>query len=200
MVDGLDGHPGASRSALDRAMDRYADGDDAAFAVVFDELAPRLHRFALRETRSASAAEDVVQQALLQIHAARTRFVRGAAVLPWAYAIAGRLLIDGRRRAWREVPLPERGGGEAPGSAEPASEAGGADEALDVRRRDAELRGDLAALPEKLRRPFELVRLEGLTVAEAAEVLGISRGMVKIRAHRAGLALRAADGRRRRPT
>ena len=39
-------------------------------------------RFALRWTRSRSAAEDTVQQTLLQIHAARHRFVRGSAGSP----------------------------------------------------------------------------------------------------------------------
>src|SRR5512133_3762848 len=91
---------GASRA--DRAMERYACGDDAAFVEIYDEMAPRLHRFALRWTRSRSTAEDTVQQTLLQIHAARQRFIVGSAVVPWAYAIARRLLIDVRRRGMRE--------------------------------------------------------------------------------------------------
>ena len=45
---------------------------------------------------------------------------------------------------------------------------------------------------------FELVKLEGLSVAEAAEVLGITRGMVKIRSHRATVALRETTARRLR--
>ena len=48
------------RSRADQAMERYADGDDRAFGVLYDELAPRIHRFALRETRSHSAADDTV--------------------------------------------------------------------------------------------------------------------------------------------
>src|SRR5512133_1589424 len=89
------------RSRADEAMDRYADGDEGAFGILYDELAPRLHRYALRGTRSRSAADDLVQQVMLQLHAARGRFLRSAAVLPWAYAIARRLLIDARRHATR---------------------------------------------------------------------------------------------------
>lgn len=90
--------PGASLA--DRAMDRYAGGEEAAFGELYDELAPRLFRFALRWTGDRAAAEDAVQQTFLQLHSARQRFVRGGAVLPWAYAIARRLLIDlGRRQA-----------------------------------------------------------------------------------------------------
>ena len=94
MMDGISDVDAVGASRADRAMDRYACGDEAAFVELYDELAPRLHRFALRWTRSRSAAEDTVQQTLLQIHAARHRFVRGSAVVPWAYAIARRLLID----------------------------------------------------------------------------------------------------------
>ena len=178
------------RSRADLAMERYADGDEASFVALYDELAPRLYRFALRETRSVLAAEDAVQQTLLQIHCARSRFVRGAKVLPWAYAIVRRLLIDGHRRAAHEARLAAEADTEAcDGGASP-------DEALDLRRREAELERDLLALPEKHREAFCLVKLEGLSVAEAAQVLGTTPGNVGQRTHRAAEALRLADARR----
>jgi RNA polymerase sigma-70 factor (ECF subfamily) len=181
------------RSPADLAMDRYADGDDGAFEVLYDELAPRLHRYALRETRSRSAAEDAVQQVLLQIHAARARFVRGAAVLPWAYAIARRLLLDGRRHAARWASAEE----EVAVAAAPAVGLA-ADDALDRRRREADLERELRLLPPKHREAFCMVKLEGLSIADTAAVLGLTQGNVKVRVHRAAEALRAADARRRR--
>jgi RNA polymerase sigma-70 factor (ECF subfamily) len=191
MIDGRGEVDGVGASRADRAMDLYAAGDETAFDEVYDELAPRLYRFALRWTRSASAAEDVVQQTLLQIHCARDRFVRGAAVLPWAYAIARRLLIDlGRRGAREELRSDALLDLEAP-TPGPSPE-----EALDRRRAEVEARRDLSALPSGWREAFELVKLEGLSVAETAEVLGITRGMVKIRTHRATVALREAMARR----
>lgn len=181
------------RSRADRAMERYACGDDSEFAPLYDELAPRLYHFALRWTRNRSAAEDTVQQTLLQIHAARDRFVRGSAVLPWAYAIARRLLIDHSRRGVREELRAE----DVHDPAEPAP-ALSPDEALHRRRIEAEARRDLAALPPSWREAFELVKFEGLSVAETAEVLGITQGMVKIRTYRATAALRKATERRLR--
>lgn len=180
---------GASRA--DRAMDRYACGEEAAFAELYDELAPRLHRFALRWTRNRSAAEDAVQQTLLQIHVARHRFVRGGAVVPWAYAIARRLLIDLGRRVAREVLRADDARDPEEVATTPSPE-----EALHYRRLEAEARRDLASLPSAWRESFELVKFEGLSVAEAAEVLGITPGMVKIRTHRATAALREAVARR----
>jgi len=181
------------RSLADQAMERYADGDVTAFSALYDELAPRLFRFAARQLQSHAAAEDVVQQALLQIHCARDRFTRGAAVLPWAYAIARRLVIDVTRRRGREDlrANPVQDSDEPSGAAAP-------DEALHRKRSEAALRRDLLHLPPALREAFELLKVEGLSVAEAAEVLGITRGMVKIRAHRATVALRSAEMRRER--
>jgi len=193
MMDGISDVDAVGASRADRAMDRYACGDEAAFVELYDELAPRLHRFALRWTRSRSAAEDTVQQTLLQIHAARHRIVRGSAVVPWAYAIARRLLIDlGRRRVREELRADDVCDPEEP-TAAPSPE-----EALHRRRAEAQARRDLASLPSGWREAFELVKFEGLSVAETAEVLGVTRGMVKIRAHRATVALREAMTRRLR--
>lgn len=177
----------------DHAMDRYARGDEAAFVDVYDELAPRLYRFALRWTRSRSATEDVVQQTFLQVHAARQRFVRGGAVIPWAYAITRRLLIDLGRRGVRE----ELRDDDVRDATEPTS-ALSLDEALHRRHVEAEAQRDLAFLPPAWREAFELVKLEGLSISETAEALGITRGMVKIRTHRATAALRKAMERRLR--
>ncbi len=180
-------------SRADRAMERYACGDDAAFSDLYDELAPRLHRFALRWARSRSVADDAVQQTLLQLHAARTRFASGSAVVPWAYAIARRVLIDQGRRGKRE----ELRAGDVRDPEEPADDVM-PDDALHWRRVEAQAWHDLAALPTTWREAFELVKFEGLSVAEAAEVLGITRATVKIRTHRATVALRDAVARRTR--
>jgi RNA polymerase sigma-70 factor, ECF subfamily len=193
MTDARGDGEAAGASPADRAMERYACGDEAAFVELYDELAPRLYRFALRWTRNRSAAEDTVQQTLLQMHAARDRFVCGGAVLPWAYAIARRLLIDlGRRGAREELRAHDVRDPEEPATA-PSPE-----EALDDRRMEAEAWRDFALLPAGWREAFELVKFEGLSVADTAEVLGITRGMVKIRTHRAAAAVRAAVARRLR--
>jgi RNA polymerase sigma-70 factor (ECF subfamily) len=182
----------AAATRADLAMDRYADGHDDAFSILFEELEPRLRRLALHQTRSAAAAEDAVQQAFLQIHLARGRFIRGAAVLPWACAIIRRLLHDARRHQGYEARFAAQADGEP--VLDPALE-----ELLDVRQREADLWGDLARLPEHLREAFLLVKVEGLSVAEAAEVVGITPSNVKQRVFRARAALVAAEERRRKP-
>ena len=178
----------AETLSLDRAMDRYARGEDAAFAEVYDGLAPRLFGFLLRQTGDRARAEDVVQQTMLQIHRARGRFLPGAEVLPWAFAIARRLLSDQHRRGRREVLST---------TDDDASDLlvaldAPADEIAIAKEVAARLGEELERLPENQRVAFELIKRDGLSVAEAAQVLGTTVAAVKLRAHRAYEALRAA--------
>lgn len=174
--------------ALDRAMDRYAGGDDAAFTEVYDQLSPRLYAFLLRQTRDRAAAEDVVQQTMLRIHRARGRFIAGAEVVPWAFAIARRILIDQHRRGGREVLAPSDDDGAELAVAVDAR----ADDVAVAKEVASRLAAELQNLPENQRVAFQLIKQDGLSVAEAAQVLGTTVAAVKLRAHRAYEALRGA--------
>jgi RNA polymerase sigma-70 factor (ECF subfamily) len=169
-------------------MERYAEGDDASFALVYDALAPRLYGYLLRQTRQRARAEDLVQQTMLHIHRARARFIPGAEVTPWAFAIARRLLVDSIRRGRREVLVDG-------GDLDVGIDTGpGADELVQARELATRVEGVLAKLPQSQRAAFELIRNEGLSMAEAAQVLGTTVAAVKLRAHRAYEALRLALG------
>ncbi|HEX8794939.1 MAG TPA: RNA polymerase sigma factor [Polyangiaceae bacterium] len=176
------------RSEADLAMDRYAAGEDAAFAIVYDTLAPRLYGYLVRQTREVARAEDLLQQTMLQIHRARSSFITGAEVTPWAFAIARRLLVDSVRRGRREA-LGVEGEPDPGASHEPLADEWVA--AKDLARR---VESVLAKLPQSQRQAFELIKNEGLSVAEAAQVLGTTVAAVKLRAHRAYEALRGALG------
>jgi RNA polymerase sigma-70 factor, ECF subfamily len=173
--------------ALDAAMDRYARGDDAAFAEVYDLLAPRLFGFLLRYTRDHARVEDVVQQTMLQMHKNRGRFLPGAEVIPWAFAIARRLLIDSHRRGGREVLA--KVDDDSAAQLLVALDAP-ADQVAIAKEIAARLSEELAKLPENQRVAFELIKQDGLSVAEAAQALGTTVAAVKLRAHRAYEALR----------
>jgi RNA polymerase sigma-70 factor (ECF subfamily) len=176
-------------------MERYARGEDQAFSELYDWLAPRLRRYLLRASRDPGWADDLLQQTMLQIHRARGRFIVGAEVSPWAFAIARRLFIDSVRRHKNErrtISL-ETGGHEA-SPVEAAADQHGADELIDSGRLVRALEAELERLPESHRAAFELIKNEGLSIREAAEVLGATPTAVKLRAHRAYAALRSALG------
>ncbi|MGO9832777.1 MAG: RNA polymerase sigma factor [Polyangiaceae bacterium] len=172
------------------AMDRYASGDDSAFSTLYDVLAPRMHAFLLRRTPDPDLAADLLQQTFLQMHCARRHFTPKAEVLPWAFAIARRLVIDRVRKARHEPlrsdPPPDDG------IAEPPSREIGPDDAIERAQITRRIDRELARLPAAHREAFELVKRDELSIAEAAQVLGTTVAAVKLRAHRCYLALRVS--------
>lgn len=177
-------------------MQRYCDGDAGAFRELYALLAPRLLGYLVRMARERALAEDLLQQTFLKVHRARAAYVRGADPVPWIYAIAHRTFLDearrGRRAAVRvgEVEtLPEV----------PAGLTGESDDRRDEVRGDPELMAAaidaLAALPVAQREAVVLTKLDGKSVAEAAEIAGTTVGAMKVRAHRGYVALRKLLGK-----
>ena len=172
-------------------MERYAAGDDAAFAAVYDALADRLHAYLRRHVRDLHGCDDLLQETFLRMHKARGTFVAGAPVLPWAFAIARRLVVDRARRD-RGAPVNVDDVDADPLTRLPAGER--PEHVVEAREASRRLARALAGLPESQRTAFELLKQDGLTLAEAAEVLGVSVTAVKLRAHRAYESIRTALG------
>jgi RNA polymerase sigma-70 factor (ECF subfamily) len=168
-----------SRSKASAAMARYADGDAGAFGVLYTELAPQLTRYLKRSVRDPHAVGDLLQQAFMQLHLSRGRFVPGARVEPWAYAITRAVAMEWLRRDYR------RRGRELDDEHAVLVSAENPHDDVSAGELGEALRAELAALSPKLREAFLLVRLDGLTHAEAAEVLGIEESATKVRTHRA---------------
>jgi RNA polymerase sigma-70 factor, ECF subfamily len=179
---------GAGPSAASLAMARHAAGDEGAFETLYDELAPRLYGFLRRLLREEPLAEDALHQTFLHVHEARSRFAPGAEVEPWAYAIARRVAIDAFRRRRREQTVGEALF-EAPSNPFPDGEE--VARASELERR---VREELARLPPLQREALLLVRYEGLSLAQAAQALGIQEGALRVRLHRASDRLRQALG------
>ena len=176
----------------DSSMARYSKGDEAAFVELYDAIAPRLLGFLRKATRDDVTAEDLMQQTLLQIHRERGSFIPGARVIPWASTIARRLMIDSTRRRRVEQRLFSDAPADDEGMTyEPAALTATAEDLLHARQLEGRVQGRLHALPEAQRTAYQLLQQEGLSLKEAAEVLGTSVTAVKLRAHRAYEALRA---------
>lgn len=170
------------------AMERYAGGERAAFAELYDLVGPRLYRYFYRQTRDGAAAEDLVQLTLLRVHQARGTFHRGAEVVPWVFAIGRNLLIDRCRRRGRELSVCVA---EAEAAYSAAVDPDGTAEHLVLTRELAErIARELQRIPDTQRAAFELVKQEGLSVQDAANALGTTVSAVKLRAHRAYCAIR----------
>ncbi len=180
----------ADSSAGDEAMARYAEGDDAAFAVVYTVVTPRLDCFFRRRLFDKNAIPDLVQETLLRIHRYRGTFARGSGLMPWALTIARRLLIDLLRRAGREQQSDPAWlddlGDRLSREGLPTGE-----EIVAAKQMVARLDDAWSRVSEPQRAALRLVRGEGLSVAEAAVRLGTTVTGVKLRTHRASRTLQA---------
>jgi RNA polymerase sigma-70 factor, ECF subfamily len=177
---------------LNGLMGRYGSGDDSAFEPLYRLLAPRLYRFCLRLAPHRTDADDLLQDTFLRLHRGRATYLAGANALHWAFAIARSASLD-RLRYWQRRP-------ESLGVANDIAEANELP-AQDAYRPDFELiardlhevvKSALGKMSEKNRIAYVLLREEGLSVKEAALVLGSNGDVVKQRAHRAYEQLRAA--------
>src|SRR5262245_16204473 len=179
---------------ISELMQRYASGDDAVFEQLYRLMAPRLYRFCLRLAARQPEADDYFQETLLRMHRARATYLAGSNALCWAFAIARSVYLD-RLRYRRRRP-------EDLGSANDAAEYVGlrADDRYSpeaaVRARDVRdiLTLELSKMSEKNRVAYVLLKEEGLSVKEAAAVLGTTAAVVRQRAHRAYEQIRTAVG------
>ncbi|HEX2736137.1 MAG TPA: RNA polymerase sigma factor [Polyangiaceae bacterium] len=184
---------------LDRAMDRYADGDDSAFAALFSGLGPRLVAFLKRMGAAQEQAHDLAQETFMRMHQARGHFARGKSVVPWAYAIARNCYISHARSPKARMARNALDADEI----EIAGGQEGNAESSNIARQMAEtVQRALDAMTPARREAFVLLRYEGLSVEAAAQVLGTTEGAVKVRAFHAYEAIRIAlkEGETPKPT
>jgi RNA polymerase sigma-70 factor (ECF subfamily) len=169
-----------SQQELQNCMIRYQAADPDAARALVQYLSPALFRFLSSQAATRNETEDLLQEAWLRIHKARHTYRPGEPVLPWIYAIARHVRVDGYRRrrriSQREVAaenLPER----------PAS-----DEAMPQL---PDFEALVSCLPENQREVVTLLKVEGLSLEEVARVTSSTVGSVKQKAHRAYKRLRA---------
>jgi RNA polymerase sigma-70 factor (ECF subfamily) len=177
--------PPPARDA-DEAMTRYATGDERAFAAVHDVVAPRLTSYLRRRVRDTAIVPDLVQQTFLHMHRARRTFRPGSEVLPWAFAIARRQLVD----AYRAELGPTVAMSDA--ETDPRAPHPCVEELLAAKEAARRVQHALDRLSDPQRAAFELVKGDGLSLIEAAATLGTTVTAIKLRTHRAYRTLRRA--------
>jgi RNA polymerase sigma-70 factor (ECF subfamily) len=165
-------------------MARTQNGNGEAYRRLLEEVTPYLRSLAARRHRDPSDAEDAVQDILLTVHAIRQTYDPIRPFGPWLVTIANRRLVDRLRRQGR---LRSR---ETALTAEhetcPAAQAN-----IDVEISDRrELRAALDNLPPGQRQAIQLLKLEEMSLKEAAVATGMSVPALKVATHRALKSLR----------
>ncbi|RAJ45414.1 RNA polymerase sigma-70 factor (ECF subfamily) [Kitasatospora sp. SolWspMP-SS2h] len=177
--------------SLRHLLERTAHGDRAAYADLYEEIAPTVHGIALRVLRDAWQAEEVAQEALLEVwrSAPSYRPERGSAAA-WVGTIAHRRAVDRvrsvRARTEREERVVRADRTATAPTAEPvADEVERSMEAARVRRA-------LAALGRAQCEALVLAYYGGYSQSRIAALLDVPLGTVKSRMRDGLLRLRAA--------
>lgn len=169
----------ASEDQLKAWMVEGLDGNASSHAALLRALVPVLRAFFRRRVGDTDAIEDIVQETLIAIHTRRMSYDRNRAFTAWLFAVARYKMIDHFRRARQTCSIDEVEASLGLGSFE--DEAGA--------RMDIEHL--LAHLPAKQSSLIRQTRLDGHSVAEAAQSSGFGESDVKVSIHRGLKALAA---------
>jgi RNA polymerase sigma-70 factor (ECF subfamily) len=154
------------------------DGDAAAHKALLSKLSAYLRAYfkgqLVRIGRGSADAEDLVQETLIAIHTRRHTYDRSQLLTPWVHAVARYRLVDYLRRtkaSVKDVPIEE---------AEEVmanTDASAVESGLDLERL-------MVQLSPKARQAIQFVKLDGLSVSEAAARSGMSESAIKVSVHR----------------
>jgi len=169
---------GAARPETpEQLLRRSATGDEAAFAQLYDDVAPRLFGLVRRVVRDPAQSEEVTQEVFLEIwrHSARFDPAKGGA-LSWMLTIAHRKAVD-RVRSAEAARTRDVGYGTRNQDVTHDSTSEAVVERLDAER----VHRALATLTQAQRQALELAYLSGYTHTEVATMLDLPLGTAKTR-------------------
>ena len=175
MRSGLQENSVARRPAVElgRWMERYQQADSDAPGVLITAISPALLCFFRSQPANRERADDLLQETWLRIHRVRHTYRPGEPVLPWVFAIARRVGVDGYRKTQRinaheismEV-LPEQ-------------------PARNPQNNRLVFEELVADLPPSQQEVVTMLKVGGLSLEEVARATSSTVGAVKQKAHRA---------------
>ncbi len=171
-------------------LQRHLDGDPSAFETLVRRYRKPLYNFLAKFTGDRALAEDVFQEAFLQVHSSAGGFDMSRRLKPWLFTIAANKARDAMRSRSRRQAAPldasigPEGGSSTyadlmPGNIPPPEEYLSN---FEMRRN---VQQAVQEMPEKLRVVLELCYFQELPYKEAADILDVPLGTIKSRLHAA---------------
>ena len=179
----------------DALVQGVRSGDHAAFETLVRQQTPRLLAVARRILKNEDDAREAVHQGFISAYKSRAQFEGQSQLSTWMHRIVVNKALDMIRARQRrsedaiEDLLPRflpNGAHTQHFIAWPSD----AEEAIDRERTGAMVHEAIDDLPESFRLVLLLRDIEELSTEEAAHALGVTPNAVKLRLHRARLALR----------
>jgi RNA polymerase sigma-70 factor (ECF subfamily) len=179
----------AAKLSEAEAIERAKQGDAEAFEALYHLHKRRVYSLCLRMTANTAAAEDLTQEAFLQLYRKIGTFRGESAFSTWLHRMSVNVvLMQLRKKGLAVVPLEETVENEE--EVTPKKELGAADPALAGSLDRLQLRRAVDALPPGYRTIFLLHDVEGYEHNEIAGIVGCSIGNSKSQLHKARMKLR----------
>ncbi|HEX2598855.1 MAG TPA: sigma-70 family RNA polymerase sigma factor [Terriglobales bacterium] len=170
------------------AIERAKQGDAAAFEVLYNLHKRRVYSLCLRMTTNTAEAEDLTQEAFLQLFRKIGTFRGESAFSTWLHRMAVNVvLMQLRKKGLQVVPLDDENEGE---EETPKKDYGAQDNVLAGSLDRLQLKNAIDRLPPGYRSIFVLHDVEGFEHNEIAEMVGCSIGNSKSQLHKARMKLR----------
>ena len=183
----------ARRSQGDRlseteAIERAKQGDASAFEALYNLHKRRVYSLCLRMTANTAAAEDLTQEAFLQLFRKIGTFRGESAFSTWLHRMAVNVvLMQLRKKGLNLIPLEDTMEGE---EESPKKEPGADDVRLAGSIDRLQLQNAIGELPPGYRMIFLLHDVQGYEHNEIADMVGCSIGNSKSQLHKARMKLR----------
>ena len=160
-------------------MAHAQSGDRDAYHRLLEEITPYVRSLAVKSHRDPADIEDSVQDVLLTVHAVRHTYDPTRPFGPWLVAIANRRVTDRLRRQGRTTAR------ETPFTDEHETFADPAANYMEVASDDRALREAIERLPAGQRDAIRLLKLQEMSLKQAASATGMSVSALKVATHRA---------------
>lgn len=165
--------------ALKRANDeqlllkQIAEGNEQAFAAFFYQYLPVLQPFALKFTRSADAAEEIIQDTFLRVWLNRDKLETVENVKAWLYKFASNECLNYLRKQLKLARAIDGFGVEHP------QESNSTLDAINLNDVNYLVKEAIDRLPGQRKKIYQMSRADGMNIPEIAEALNISPNTVK---------------------
>ncbi len=160
----------ANEETMRHLMIKAQGGDKQCYSSLLVECEKWLRRYYARKI-NPSAIDDLVQETLISLHRKRASYDPTKAFLPWLAAIGRYRWIDSLRKIYRH-------------DHDELYEEMVADPQEETVSAKVSLERLLGMIPEKQAEVISMVKIEGLSIAEASAQTGQSESLVKVNIHR----------------
>jgi len=154
-------------------LKQIAEGDEQAFAVLFYRYLPVLQPFALKFTKSADAAEEIIQDTFLRVWLNREKLEDIENVKAWLYKYASNECLNYLRKTLKQAKAIDNLSIDHP------KQSNNTTETINLNDLNSLVAEAIHKLPNQRKKIYQMSRSEGMNISEIAAALDLSPNTVK---------------------